>query len=220
MSPDQQRVVFADADGTLLRRNSLFEFLRFEAKLTNREHAADDFIKHLAYLRDQGTPREETNRLYYSWWSGYSASKLDEVGEKFSSSVDRQNWVSSIVKASVESLNYETLYILSASFRPALTLLLDSFPNAKIICTEPEILEGTLTGKIHRTMLGKDKADTVISILKEDGMSTVLPTTFGYGDHVTDRDFLELCDHQFVVCNHGIPDWAVRLGSYTILHQD
>ena len=224
-SPDRLKIVFADADGTLFRHNSLFSFLRFDAASTNKEKEAEQFLQQLMNMRDQGIPREVTSQLYFTWWKGRNVDEVNEIGEHFAKSIHYLDWENEAVTNSIQDLNYDLMYVLSASFLPALTILQKVYPEVRIICTELEVSSGLFTGNINQSMLSEQKAEQVRIAINQiqDSQKSNRPlqiTTYGYGDHITDVNFLKLCDFPHVVYRQSPPSWASQLTSYTLLSQD
>lgn len=218
--PARPRLVIADADGTLLRINSLFSLLRFDAQRRNVREQGERFLADLRTHRERGAPRAVTNRRYFTWWQDRSVEEVENLAREWSrSALGPRNFFHSAVIAHVARhlAAGRDLVVVSASFRPALEPIVQRFPQARLICTEPTVSDGRYTGEVCLPLVGEAKKEAVIELLRDRNAN--LADSIGYGDHHSDAPFMALLGLR-VVIGTRFDDiaWARReLGSFELL---
>lgn len=218
MSDREEGLVFADADGTLLRINSLFDLLLFDAAAHDRLPEATRFLAELRALRTAGAPRARTNRRYFTWWAGRAVGDVRESARAWADALEARPPDEVFHEAVLQhalARARDGLVVLSASFRPALEPLARRLPGVRLICTRPVVAGGLYTGEVESPLLGAEKARAVEIAL--DGRDP--RRCWGYGDHATDAEFMALVGGRVVVAERGADlGWALEsFPSFTVL---
>lgn len=216
----RQRLVIADADGTLLRINSLFSLLRFDARRRNVRERGESFLADLRAHRERGAPREFTNRRYFTWWQDREVDEVANLALDWcSSALGPRSFFHAAVTTHVARhvAAGRDLVVLSASFRPALEPIVQRFPQAELICTEPTIRQGRYTGEVDVPLVGEAKKQAVVDLLCRRNAD--LADSIGYGDHQSDAPFMALLGSRVVIgTRFDDIGWARReLGSFELL---
>lgn len=214
------RLVIADADGTLLRINSLFSLLRFDARSRNIRERGETFLADLRAHRERGAPREFTNRRYFTWWQDREVDEVANLALDWSSSAlgPRSFFHPGVIAHVARHVAAgRDLVVLSASFRPALEPIVRRFPQAEVICTQPTVRDGLYTGEVELPLVGEAKRQAVCDLLRRRNAD--LADSIGYGDHHSDAPFMALLGSRVVIgTRFDDISWAQReLGSFELL---
>jgi HAD superfamily hydrolase (TIGR01490 family) len=192
-----------DVDETLIRVKSMFGFLTFALEQRKGTDAGRrDAQEIVAGLRQmaQHMPRNAVNRAFYRHFRNWPEAEIRDLAAAWFASVNCDGLYHPEVLARFrehQRLGHETV-LLSGSAKLFLAPLALFLGADLLLAIRLEVAEdGLLTGEITGTQtIGEGKRDALNALLTASGAGAVL---HGYGDHVSDRPFLELCDHRTVV---------------------
>ncbi|SER13205.1 HAD family hydrolase [Actinokineospora terrae] len=190
------RAAFFDVDGTLITVTSLFRFLAFD-------RAEDEYgtvMADLAGVKAAGATREEANRFFYRAFAGRPAADLAALGERwFAAEYARGGLFDPRVLTMLRAHRAagDTVVLLSGSFGPCLTPIARYACADAVVCTEPEVVSGVLSGVVAVPMVGPNKAVAARRFAEEHGID--LSDSFAYGDDISDLPVLDLVGCPVVV---------------------
>lgn len=201
-----QRFAFFDVDGTLLNINSMLHYINYffieyygekEGRLKSENYAKrrnNDY---------QECSREQLNQAYYENFAGVEVNKINAISKKWFSKIMRSSkpifnkTVLNILKEHQEK--EVTIVLVSGGFSETLSLLAD-YLNVKIVlCVNPEILDGKMTGKIAVPQtIGEGKAINIKKFLEQYEAVDLL-NSYAYGDHASDLSMLQLVGNPVII---------------------
>ncbi|GAA3044887.1 HAD family hydrolase [Actinokineospora globicatena] len=189
-----RRAAFFDVDGTLITITSIFRFLAFdtaERGLPDSVHTGH--LAELARVKAAGANRETANRAFYRAFAGRPAADLAAAGERWFTAEYAKGGlfdprVLTMLRAHRAAGDHVVL--LSGSFPPCLTPIARFACADVVLCTEPEVVAGELTGAVGTPMVGANKAMAVREFAAARGID--LTDCFAYGDDHSDLPVLEL----------------------------
>jgi HAD superfamily hydrolase (TIGR01490 family) len=198
MMKTTQFAVF-DVDNTVLGFKSLFEFARFycEQSAVKSFEVFEIEVKNRAKLYG----REEANRHFYTLFADVPLKQLSELVELWS----RQFWVagwplvgSTLTKLREHQQQGDNVIWLSGSATLFLEPLAAALGVDAVIASELEVIGGACTGRtIGMPVIGEGKLARLKSHLKEQSLFVEDGT--GYGDHYSDKAFMEMLGRAYVV---------------------
>lgn len=190
---------FFDFDGTLVHGFTGVHFFRkvHRRSLSTRELAATL----LEGIRGEKTDAdiERFNHLALRAWRGHSESELDQIGanlfaHKIAGHLYPEAWP--LIYAHQEAGH--TVVIASSASRFQVEPAAKELGIEHILCTQMQVENGVLTGKVAGRMLWRDgKADAVARFAL--GNDIDLTASYGYANGSEDQPFLELCGHPTAV---------------------
>ncbi|MBR7672303.1 HAD-IB family phosphatase, partial [Streptomyces daliensis] len=154
---------FFDVDGTLTTGTTLFRFLEYRFAAEGRPaHAYRHERQRLRAMTSGGVPRTETNRAYFASYAGLDASYVAELAaEWFSGELAHGGFLHGPAVAALceHQAAEEPVVLVSGSFPAALAPLARHLRVDAVLATEPEIVGGRYSGRVHTPMIGRAKAD-------------------------------------------------------------
>lgn len=193
------RAAFFDVDGTILRGVTLFDFLRFLLDGERGSGAYQSATRELFEAKRRGADRFVTNRMYFDLLRGHRWDQLLRAGEHwFSVAAEAPEYFNPVVLERLRRHQQDgvEVVLVSASFEPCLRPLAQRLGVGHLLCSRPDVHAGVLTGAVE-PFLGPAKRQAVLGLAERAGFD--LTASFGYGDHSTDVDFLELVGHPVAV---------------------
>jgi len=101
------------------------------------------------------------------------------------------------------------IILVSGSFRACLAPIARRVAADLVICSEPDIISGVYTGRIHQPMVGDAKANAVHDLATLHRIH--LPSSTAYGDHPSDLPLLHMAGHATIVGSDPVmQDWVHR----------
>ncbi|MGX1881265.1 HAD family hydrolase [Streptomyces sp. NPDC055287] len=203
--PTPPYLVFADVDETLINCKSMFEFLRFQLVAEHGPYGATEYARIRAELQqkaDEGVPREEINRQYYSLFAGDSVAETHDLGARWYA---ERNAAGLFIESTREALRAHRaagaeIVLVSGSFAAVLTPVTEEVGAHHLLCTRPLVSGGRYTGEVEKPMIGAAKADAVRELL--EARPWIDPADcYGYGDHASDLPMLDCVGHPVAVGN-------------------
>lgn len=221
-----RRFAFFDVDGTLLKINSMLDYIDyFFLNYYGMEYGP---LKSEEYTKRRHTDyknfsRELLNQAYYNNYTGIKKETLDRIGKK---------WFSEKMKITQSFFNEKILQILkkhqqesvevifvSGGFKSLLAPLAEYLDVKTLLCIEPEIIHGTLSGNILSPQtIGEGKVIAIKQFLSSQ-VNYDLVQSFAYGDHESDLSMLKLVGQPCVVGNDAcLLDYAKKQNWPVIAH--
>ena len=200
------RYAFFDVDGTLLKMNSMLSFMEyfFHAYHGNKKGKIKSI--HYAWRRKwayRNYSREALNSAYYKNFSGIEEARLMTIGKQWF--IDKVLSINDpFYNAVLSELRWHQqtgahVVLVSGGFRGSLGPLAEHLNIKTVLCVEPEVRNGKLSGKIASPQtIGKGKVLAIEQFLKTQ-LSSQLSQSYAYGDHSSDLPMLKLVDHPVVV---------------------
>ncbi|WP_025374109.1 HAD family hydrolase [Advenella mimigardefordensis] len=198
------KIAFFDVDETLIRPKSMFSFLRFylENKRGDDSKVYENFWTEIMNMTSCGASRSTVNKRYYEFWNGEKLADVNDAGLAWFES-ERQNdyfFIQPTVNALKSHKEAGCLVaMISGSFESPLTPIANYLCVDYILCSQPEVIGGTMTGNIEQPMIGMNKSRAAQKLMEQHD---ALPQEcFAYGDHLSDIYLLEQVGHPRVVAN-------------------
>ena len=192
---------FFDVDNTLVRGETLFSFVRYCLPAVGRStDELDETIARMRRLREAGTPRLQTNRLFYTILAGIPAGPVAVLAEQWweelcaSPRTFHEPVCANLREHAAANL---MIVLVSGSFPACLAPIARYFGAHQVICTEPIIEADHYTGDVTTAMIGSNKAVAVSQVLHRHNLSS--RDSFAYGDHSSDIDFMSLVGNPVAV---------------------
>ncbi|GAA1525553.1 HAD-IB family hydrolase [Streptomyces albidochromogenes] len=201
--PTPPYLVFADVDETLINCKSMFEFMRFQLVAEHGPYGATEYARIRAELQrkaDEGVPREEINRAYYSHFAGDPVAGVHELGARWYA---ERNAAGLYIESTRDALRAHRaqgaeIVLVSGSFDAVLNPVVAEVGARHLLCTRPVVRDGRYTGEVEKPMIGEAKAAAVRELLA--ARPWIDPADcYGYGDHASDLPMLDCVGHPVAV---------------------
>ncbi|MFE6051081.1 HAD family hydrolase [Kitasatospora sp. NPDC056446] len=217
------RLAFSDVDETLIDCKSMFDFLdhylaaRYGPQGLRRGRRVRE---ELTALAAGGTPREETNRIYYREWAGEPAGAAAEAGRAwFAERSARTGFYIGSVRDALTRHRAagDGVVLVSGSFPAILDPIAADIGATHLVCSRPEVRGGVFTGGLDgEPVIGEEKRRAVRALLGRHPW--IDPAhCYGYGDHASDLPMLTEVGNPVVV---GDPALAELLPGARLLLLD
>lgn len=163
---EQRKIIVFDFDGTLTRKDTLIEFIKFAKGKVNfifgLIYCAPILIAYILKLYPNWKAKQY---LFSYFFKGMKYDDFKSIGNKFADIIDgftRNDIVNKLVKYSKE---YQ-VYIISASIEDWIIPWSSQWKGIKVIGTKVEFdKEGKLTGRfLTKNCYGKEKVNRLIEI--------------------------------------------------------
>jgi HAD superfamily hydrolase (TIGR01490 family) len=202
------RYAFFDVDETIINCKSMFDFLEFWLCKRKKVFSFLGKLKFSLFMRKvnrlaKQKKRELVNAYYYQQFSGVSEAELIEAGKAWWEQKSQNNdifnqSVLSVLK--IHQRNGVKVVTVSGSMKYCLKPALKALGIQEYIFSEPEVINGRLTGKlISPPTIGLEKAKKIESYLAHEIKEVDLENSFAYGDHESDIYFMDLVGNRFFV---------------------
>lgn len=189
-----KRIALFDFDGTITRKDSLFDFIAFvkgERKLWVGMLALSPML--IQYKLKLLSNEEAKQRMLGYFFSGMDVQRFEKLGEEYAltkiDAIVRPKAIEQIVWHQAQG---DTVVIVSASIRCWLDAWCKKH-NIMLISTELVKENGKITGRFStRNCYGKEK----IKRLKESFDLKSYQYIYAYGDSAGDKELLALADEK------------------------
>lgn len=197
------RCVFFDVDETLISGKSLLLIFEYYCEQAQRAVFFADVMRHMREQLLQGVHREQVNKYFYSNFKGIVRDDMALAANGwFSKSYDQPGFFCGAV---VDALRFhqqrgDRVVLLSGSFAEALTPIARYLQIGvnDCLCIALDCFDGVYTGGIVGVQtIGEGKRAAVKRFLADNQLS--LKSSFAYGDHVSDKFFMEMAANPVVV---------------------
>ncbi|MDK8875500.1 HAD-IB family hydrolase [Paracoccus sp. SSJ] len=193
---------FFDVDETLIRTKSMFDFYRFFCGLRGTTRELEKFEADFADMLAQGLPREDLNRIYYSYLAGVSPVELERAGQLWWLEVSKRPGF--FLQESCDLLRDlqatgVTAVFVSGSFKEILAPIGREFGVTNFLCAPMRVGQnGLYDGSLGAPQtIGTGKAEAITLFLQEKAAN---PTVcWAVGDDLSDLPMLELVGNPVAV---------------------
>jgi len=211
-----------DLDETIINCKSLFETYK-QYCVENYEQGNIFFekkMRDIAFMQEDNIPREEINKRYYENFSGINqAQMIVSIKQWLANGVKTKKFFNKSImdRLDFHKKNQDIIMIISGSFMDCLSIIADYLQIDHFIGITLEVLQGVYTGKIVGTQtIGEGKLTSLLEYVQKNNFC--LKKSYGYGDHISDKLFLEAVDNPYVLAtNEDIVSYAQR-NSWHILY--
>jgi HAD superfamily hydrolase (TIGR01490 family) len=192
---------FFDVDETLIRCNSMLDFLEFHlGELFGPAEQSQAVITQLRALAADGATRQAVAERYFRSFADSPISELTDRGRRwfrirsespgfFSEAVlDRVRW---------HQRRGEMIVLVSGSLSVCVRPIAESIGAELAYSTELATSAGVCTGAAEKIPIGEGKAEVVRHVLREHHRTAA--TSHAYGDHISDLPMLLAVGHPTVV---------------------
>lgn len=186
------KAAFFDVDNTLINAKSMVDFFLFVRGILIEEQSSITCLEQLREMQANGVDRAALNRHYFRAFKGVNAASLSSYGHRwFLAKAREDNFFKQDMVAKLHELathKYQ-IVLVSSAFLPILAPIAKALHCETILCTEPQVIDGTLTGEIiGKPCIGAAKKDKIHCFSLLNGID--LSESWAYGDN-TDTLMLE-----------------------------
>lgn len=197
--------VFFDLDETIITCKSMFKVLKYYFKntcscLESAEQEYQTFCSKLQqYEHDNCPSREMLNQFFYRLFSGFDATLMKTICEKWFLEEGKLLLNQTIVEQiKLHQKNQAQIAIVSGSFDVCIKPIAEYLKIKTVICNQLEVNNGFYTGALlGQPIIGEGKALGIKKFMKN--LSLGFSESYAYGDHHSDLSMLLLVDHPIVV---------------------
>jgi len=184
-----------DFDGTITRKDSFLDFLRFSFPLFSLVKAYLALIFWLLGYKLGFVSNNKAKEIVFSWFfKGCKAKKFKEMGERFAlQKLPDLVKKSAEIKINEHLTNGDKVVVVTASIEQYIKPWTDKL-GIDIIATKPEIKNNLLTGGFKgENCYGKQKVIRIKEMLDIEQYDVI----FAYGDSAGDKEMLSIAHHPF-----------------------
>ena len=184
-------VIATDFDGTLTRRDTLIEFIRFAKGDFGFFFGFLLFSPLIVLMKLHLYPNWKTKQKVFSYFfRGMSIEEFNRLGKEFadhSQHLLRWGGLELIEKAKAEGTD---IVVISASID---NWVQPFFPELLVLGTQVEVKDGLLTGRFStKNCYGQEKVNRLLSVFPDRENYRLV----AYGDSSGDRKLLDFADEQ------------------------
>lgn len=194
---DKRRIAVFDFDGTLTRKDSFLEFIRFTQKPFRILTGFIFYAPLLMLMKMHLYPNWKAKQQVFSFFfKGWEYSRFKKAGESFSSVIDTMQNPRGMVLLRLEQQAASDIYVVSASIEEWLSPWCSSHGIKLVLSTQIEVREGKLTGNfLTKNCYGKEKVARLIEIEPYRDEYVL----YAYGDSPGDVEMLQFADYGIMV---------------------
>lgn len=192
-----KRIAVFDFDGTITRKDTLIEFIRF---VKGSVALYCGLLLHLPclilmklHLYDNSTMKEKV----FAWFfRGMAIQQFDELAKAFyQSNADKLIYSQAKGRIAAHKRKGDIVVILSASIENWVQPFAIALQADVLLATQAQVIEGKLTGKFAtKNCYGVEKVDRLKVWL--DTNITELPYIIAYGDSRGDKELLDFANEK------------------------
>lgn len=184
-------VIATDFDGTLTRRDTLIEFIRFAKGDVGFFFGFLLFSPLIVLMKLHLYPNWKTKQKVFSYFfRGTSIEEFNRLGKEFADNSQhllRWGGLELIEKAKAEGTD---IVVISASID---NWVQPFFPELLVLGTQVEVKDGLLTGRFStKNCYGQEKVNRLLSVFPDRENYRLV----AYGDSSGDRKLLDFADEQ------------------------
>ena len=192
MSEPIKEIAVFDFDGTITRKDTLLEFIRFsKGKWTFLKGFAIYSPLLIAYKLGLYPNWKVKQKIFAYFFKGMKYNDFCMYGDKFKSVVNSILDEEQIKRLRNHINKGDSVYVISASIEEWVSPWCHEFGVENVLGTKIEVLNGIVTGKfITKNCYGKEKVNRLLE--KEPERETYY--LYAYGDSAGDKEMLEFAD--------------------------
>lgn len=188
-----KRIAAFDFDGTITRKDTLIEFLRFAGGST-RFYAVFALYSPLLVLMKLKlySNQKAKEKIFAHYFKGMPIGQFDDLCRRFFEQKG-QSLIYTDAKAQIakHKAQGDEVVIISASIENWVRYFADALQSDKLLATQVEVQNGKITGHFHTAnCYGKEKVNRLLSVCPERGQYYLI----AYGDSRGDKEVLQFAD--------------------------
>ena len=190
-----KRIAAFDFDGTITRKDTLIEFLRF-AGGSARFYAVFALYSPLLVLMKLKlySNQKTKEKIFAHYFNGMPVEQFDDLCRRFFEQKG-QSLIYLDAKAQIakHKAQGDEVVIISASIENWVSHFADELKADKTLATQVEVQEGKLTGRfLSANCYGKEKVNRLLSAYPDRDKYFLI----AYGDSRGDKELLQFADEQ------------------------
>lgn len=193
---------FFDVDQTVVSVKTLLSFLEYYFEVIGNVSNYPIVKSHLMDLLKEGeVGRLQANKAYYQIFKGENPDALNHIGFSWFRDKSIPEFYNKSVIQEIgqhQRAGAEVVFVTGA-FLPCLKPMMNDLKVRHALCNTLEIVSGVYTGELITQSLAKGKGALVEKYIEEKGYD--FENCYAYGDHISDKYFLELVGNPCVVGN-------------------
>jgi HAD superfamily hydrolase (TIGR01490 family) len=188
----KRRVVVFDFDGTLTRKDTMLEFIRFACGTPRFAVGFMLYSPLIALMFAKLYPNWKAKQKIFSFFfKGWSREAFARKGEAFADRIDSFVREDNVSKLDGYASDGATVYVISASVAEWVRPWCRRHGVAQVLATEVTSNDGRLTGEFStKNCYGREKVDRLLAV--EPNRSEY--TLYAYGDSRGDKEMIEFAD--------------------------
>lgn len=190
-----KRIAAFDFDGTITRKDTLIEFLRFAGGSVRFYAVFALYFPLLVLMKLKLYSNHKTKeKIFAHYFKGMQIDQFDDLCRRFFD----QKWQSLIyaeAKAQIakHKVQGDEVVIISASIENWVRYFADALQADKLLATQVEVQNGKITGRfLTANCYGKEKVNRLLSAYPERNKYYLIV----YGDSRGDKELLQFADEQ------------------------
>lgn len=192
-----KRIAVFDFDGTITRKDTLFEFIRFVKGSAALYWVLLLHLPWLVLMKLHLCDNGKTKERVFSWFfKGMSIERFNELGQQFyETQADKLLHPDAVKAINVHKNQGDIVVILSASIENWVQPFASALQAEGLLGTQAEAQNGKLTGKFAtKNCYGQEKVNRLKVWLGANVKEH--PYIIAYGDSRGDRELLQFADEQ------------------------
>jgi len=191
----QKGLALFDFDGTITRKDSLLEFMKYAVgkwKFYLTMGIFSPLIFYYIFIKKDGSVAKR--KVLSFLFKGKSREELDRLGKSFSEEIVPSILITSAMEEiELHKKQNDRVIVISASLENWLKPWADSM-NLEVICTQLEFVKGKFSGRFATPNCnGQEKVNRIKAYLNPEDYNPI----FAYGNSSGDKPMLDMADHGF-----------------------
>lgn len=188
-----KRIAAFDFDGTITRKDTLIEFLRFVGGNARLYTVFTLYSPLLVLMKLKSYSNQKAKeKIFAHYFEGMPIAQFDDLCRRFFEQKG-QSLIYTEAKALItkHKAQGDEVVIISASIENWVCHFADALRADKLLATQVEVQEGKLTGRfLTANCYGKEKVNRLLSVYPERNKYYLI----AYGDSRGDKELLQFAD--------------------------
>lgn len=209
--PEEQSVAFFDVDGTVISGYSIASFVHYFKERSSERSLIDPLLEIERNLARYPSPRLRQEAVFGAL-SGHRWERIMTLGEEWFERAGRHQLIpATLAKVAEHRAAGDLLVLVSGSWLPCLAPIGAWLGVDAVFGSEPDLLDGTMTGEARVIMVEHTKVTTMSRFATDHGLE--LASCSAYADETSDLPMLEAVGRPVVVgANAGLGAVAAERG--------
>lgn len=188
-----KRIAAFDFDGTITRKDTLIEFLRFVGGNARLYTVFTLYFPLLVLMKLKLYSNQKAKeKIFAHYFEGMPIAQFDDLCRKF---IEQKGEALIYADAKAQIAKHkeqgDEVVIISASIENWVCHFADALRADKLLATQVEVQEGKLTGRfLTANCYGKEKVNRLLSVYPERNKYYLI----AYGDSRGDKELLQFAD--------------------------
>jgi HAD superfamily hydrolase (TIGR01490 family) len=192
----RETIAVFDFDGTITQKDTLLEFIKFSKGNRRFYSGLLLFAPLLIAMKLKMYPKRKAKQSLFSYfYKGVSIEKFNDLGNKFSSEIDKIVRPKAMEALKLHKRNSDKTIIISASIENWITFWAEKAGIDLVLATKIETdKNGLLTGKfLTKNCYGREKVNRLLEMFPNRNDYKLIV----YGDSRGDKELMEIADKSF-----------------------